>query len=68
MSILEDFPAADTTLPLGLVVRAYNDLRNRAHVLEMALAMAVTTDPDADLDEPLGQACRVNDPDCEGCQ
>ena len=64
--ILEDFPAADTTLPLGLVVRAYNDLRQRAHVLELALAM--TTDPDADLDEPLGQACRVADPECDSCQ
>jgi len=64
--ILDDFPAADLSLPPALVVAAYNDLRQRAHVLEMALAM--TTDPDADLDEPLGQACQVNDQDCEGCQ
>jgi len=53
MSILEDFPKADLSLPPALVVAAYNDLRQRAHVLEMALAM--TTDPDDDLDEPLGR-------------
>lgn len=25
------------------------------------------TDPDADLDVPLGEACRLDDPDCESC-
>lgn len=26
------------------------------------------TDPDADLDVPLGQACRLDDDTCEACQ
>lgn len=26
------------------------------------------TDPDADLDVPLGEACRIDDPECEACQ
>lgn len=25
------------------------------------------TDPDADLDEPLGPACKIDDPNCEAC-
>jgi len=68
MSILEDFPAADLSLPPALVVAAYNALRLRADVLEKALAMATATDPDDDLDEPLGQACRVTDDTCDACQ
>lgn len=36
--------------------------------LEILRFLDDATDPDADLDVPLGEACRIDDPECESCQ
>lgn len=35
--------------------------------LEILRFLDDATDPDADLDVPLGEACKLDDPDCESC-
>ena len=66
-------PSGGPFISHGSIAREYHsDLPNLKikglfHRMDGGLVMHLES-IDADLDEPLGEACRLDDPECESCQ
>lgn len=65
MRIVANQALAET--PCVLDIHSRYDVPATLETMKPSEGPVPAADPDADLDEPLGTACRMDDPECESC-